>query len=727
MKKRKLFTVCMIFLIIMLLRCCTNKEAMKNQPPCFYKDIPENSKVNLTGTVARKEETDRGFRFYLKNNSIYYSDHSVKQSKVIVYSQKSKQIKTGDTLYLRGKITYFEIAENPGNFNMRKYYRMQGIQCAVISDKITILSHDKNSIGEKLFIFRKNLSKKVMELSGRKYGGFLAAILLGEKSYMDHDIKLLYQAAGIAHILAISGLHLSLVVMTFYFTIRKITGSYIIGGVAGFLFLFAYIGVTGLGISVVRAAVMFGIRVGADLCGRAYDVKNSYILAMTVVILWRKEAFLDTGFLLSFGAVFGIIFVYPVLFDEKKNGILLYKEIIYGISIEVATLPILLWNFFEFPFYAVILNILVLPFMPVVLGGTIVAVIVENISINAGIWCIKVPCFILKVYETFCTGTISLPGSRMIVGKPAVWGIVFYCLFVVLGLLILQIHKIGKIVIGFAVSILFISCPLFQNSGVEITVLSVGQGDGIFFQDQTIRCLLDGGSSTVKDVGKERIVPFLKSRGVSTLDYVFVSHGDADHYNGIREIINNQNLGIHIQCLVLPVREVWDDKLYDLAKTALKQGVLVKTIRPQDTIKGKQLELTCLYPSSECGQVLKKGNETSLIMELICGRFSILLTADVEKQGEVKMLENISHSYTVLKVGHHGSRNSTGNELLEKVKPLYAIISAGKKNSYGHPHKETIERLKNKKINILDTSENGAVIIKMKGKEVENFKIIHYN
>lgn len=726
MKERKLFIICSFFLLIMLIKSgITRVGDDKDPPPDFAQYIPDERQVSLRGTVQRKEETEKGYRLYLKDNSITYYDHSVRQSKIILYTKNGRKIKTGNRISVMGRISYFECAENPGNFNLRRYYRIQGIRCSVMAEKVDVVDSDFNPVGEWLYEFRQDTSNLILHLAGEKQGGLFLAILLGEKGATDPDVKLLYQKAGIAHVLAISGLHLSLIVLSFYTLVRKLSGSFLAGGIAGFLFLLAYTTLTGPGISVVRAGIMFVLKVGADLCGRVYDVKNAFILAMSGVILWRNEAFLDIGFQLSFGAIAGIIFLYPFLYDEKKEHVLLYKEILSGIAIQIATLPVMLYQFSEIPLYAIFLNLLILPLMPVLLGGAIAATLIGNLSLGLGTVVMKLPCLVLELYELICEGATVLPFSCVVTGQPSLWGILIYCLLVGIGLYFWKQTK-GLFLVA-AVLVLFSSCPFMHQKGVEITAISVGQGDGIYIRDETLTCLSDGGSSTVKEVGSQRIVPFLKCRGVAKLDYVFISHGDADHYNGVQEILENPNLGVKIEHLILPVQEVWDEKLEALALLAKEKNVPVMVMKPGDKLKGENIELTCLFPSKEEGEQLEKGNETSLVLDLKCGKFSMLLTGDVEKEGEKKLQEHIVHTYTVLKAGHHGSKNSSKEEFLEVVKPSYCILSAGKHNSYGHPHKETVDRLNKAKVRSYDTSKKGAVIIKMKGKKVEKFQIIQYN
>ena len=256
------------------------------------------------------------------------------------------------------------------------------------------------------------------------------------------------------------------------------------------------------------------------------------------------------------------------------------------------------------------------------------------------------------------------------------------------------------------------------GSEVQITMLDVGQGDGLYLRGpEGNHYFIDGGSSDVKEIGRYRIEPFLKSQGVGCLDYVFISHGDADHMNGIQEMLKRQKLGIRIRNLVLPVQEVWDETLYELVEIALEQGTKVFTMKETQNIWEDELCITCLQPGSKSS--LEAGNGASMVLQVKYGEFEMLFTGDVEGEGEETLMEQQKLTRVdVLKVAHHGSKHSTTEELIRKLRPKYALISAGRENSYGHPHMETIERLKKYGVQLYRTQESGAITVMTDGREM---------
>ena len=175
---------------------------------------------------------------------------------------------------------------------------------------------------EKLAVFRAGWKELLVREMGEREGGILAAILLGEKSDMDPEMKELYQVNGIGHILAISGLHLSFAGLGAYRLFRRLTGSYKAGGLAGGMLLFLYVSMIGMTVSVLRAWVMFLFRVGADVTGRKYDMPTALSVAAVIAVGSNPLYLYDGGFLLSFGALLAICTVIPLLKEESQQPVL---------------------------------------------------------------------------------------------------------------------------------------------------------------------------------------------------------------------------------------------------------------------------------------------------------------------------------------------------------------------------------------------------------------------
>ena len=279
--------------------------------------------------------------------------------------------------------------------------------------------------------------------------------------------------------------------------------------------------------------------------------------------------------------------------------------------------------------------------------------------------------------------------------------------------------RIWKILwITAALSILF----LRPTDGLAITVLDVGQGDCIHIRnDSGKHYLIDGGSTSKREVENYQITPYLKSQGAERLAAVFVTHADADHCNGILQLLAEANYGgVKIDYLILPDigADSRKENYLELQKTAEEQGIPIKYMSRGEYITDGSLRITCLHPLK--GYAAEDVNGASLVLQLVYGKFRGLFAGDVEGEGETVLEEYIrkrdDRDVTYLKVAHHGSRNSTKEELLQIIKPEMAVISCASGNAYGHPHKEALERLRACGCKVYVTKDSGAVTVWTDGK-----------
>lgn len=708
----------------------------------------------VTGQVCQIEQASDYQMVYLKNNSICRQNISFQKNQkddnlnqeiqepyILVFDDSGQIVRLGNQVQVWGKLKFFERERNPGGFSPKAYYQSRGIWAYLWSSKMQCIDESSYQCRDFLNRLRLRWKELLLETAGEEYGGVLCAVILGDKRQIDTEMKELYQVNGIAHVLAISGLHLSFVGLGFYRMIRRATGSYLLGGAAGISFLLLYILMIGSSVSAIRALIMFCIRVGADMSGRVYDAATSVAVAAAGVIIWRPLSFYDAGFQLSFGAVCGIIFLYPLIEGkkaesqdraagkEKRSLITDVKDsFMASLCIQAATLPAILFHYCEIPVYSVLLNLIVIPLMSLLLvfgfAGSFLCLLWQN----GGMLCMQFCGLILKLYELLCRGIRHFPKHQLITGKPDILGILLYCLSLLGCMFLLRgnIHRIikaGTYVVGMLALIL--ACPAVNHRGLEVTFLDVGQGDGIFIRERGgITCLIDGGSSDVSKVGKYRIEPFLKARGVSEIDYAFITHGDSDHISGLEELMERQDIGVKISCVVFPEQTLWDEKLTELCTMAQKQGTRTVVMSPGKQVTGKNLIVSCLAPDGN--KLEKTGNAASLVLGASYGEIDVLLTGDVEGEGEELLTAAVEKEYELLKVAHHGSKNSTSEEFLEIVHPKLAVISVGRDNRYGHPHEETLKRLRDKEAAVLTTAESGAIILKADGKEVGDLKIIRY-
>lgn len=207
----------------------------------------------------------------------------------------------------------------------------------------------------------------------------MAAILLGDKKDLDQTIKQLYQKGGIGHILAISGLHMSFIGIGMYQVLRKIGLSFSASGIIGIFFLLLYTMMIGIGVSSLRAIIMYIIRIGAEILGRDYDLLTSLSIATVIIVLWQPLYLFDAGFLFSFGAVLAMILI-NTLFEQTSC---IPKIFCPGIAIQVMLLPMTMYFYFEIPTWSVLTNIIVIPCMSILIGVGIVGILFYSFFIQS--------------------------------------------------------------------------------------------------------------------------------------------------------------------------------------------------------------------------------------------------------------------------------------------------------------------------------------------------------
>lgn len=397
-----------------------------------------------------------------------------------------------------------------------------------------------------------------------------------------------------------------------------------------------------------------------------------------------------------------------------------------------------------------ILNLLVLPSVGVVLTGGMAALLLGILSIPAAKLVILPARVLLLFYEYLCSLAGRSGWSTWIGGEPEIWQILVYYGFLITVLFMGQYIKEQfrkkkavseetelseeraeagcwklyaiRITAGIFLAVGILILGYHPAGSLKVICLDVGQGDGILVETpEDHHFLIDGGSSSQSDLGRYCLLPALKSQGISWLDGIFISHTDQDHINGVKELLEYMGKGlttIRAGYLILPAWAERPDAWRELAEAAKTAGVKVVTAGKGDELPCGKVSFSVLWP--EKNATGKDVNEEAMVMELSFGDFQMLFTGDIGADTEKKLLaaEGLE-DVDCLKVGHHGSRYSTTEAFLEKIKPEVAIISCSLTNTYGHPSPETVERLKEAGSQVEYTMKNGAITVETDGKKLK--------
>ena len=703
MRKRPL---CLAAVLLILCLWILPKDVWYEIP-----DIPSGEKITITGTVTKREQKEDRQVYYLNN---CFTDGTNSKFSVLAYTQKGDLYPIGCELSLYGTIYQLKEADNPGQFDAKAYYQSQGI-LYTFQAETAISCQGEECIRDNITCLKEFFSEQIMRVYDERDGGILKAVLLGDKSSLREEDELLYQKNGISHLLAISGLHISMIGISLYKLLRKCNLTFLEAGIPSGILLFLYGGMTGFGISTIRAVCMFLVMIFADIFGRTYDMASAMALAAIIILIRNPLQARQAGFLLSFGAVAGICVVYPILQSVIQTNKKWAQTILFSISLTLVTYPISVHFFYEYSLYSILLNFIVIPLMPIVMGfgaaGMFAGCILTKLGKIVGI-----PAhLVLSLYEWLGEWLVSWPQAVLRLGREEPWQFVTYYLILLIVLLLLWYdrRKIYLFFLPIAVAVV----TLRFYAPLEFTMLDVGQGDGLFLRlPSGVTCFIDGGSTNVKELGKYRLLPYLKYEGVGVLDYVIFTHLDEDHISGMRELVEMHGTmdDVRIRQMLFPEISNPDEQYLELWNLAIEKGIKVGTIGASDRIQGTDFVLECISPVK--GNYAEDKNNSSTVLQLTYQDFSMLLSGDLGIEGEEELLaQKYVGEVDVWKVSHHGSKYSGEESFLKVLRPKLSLISVGK-NNYGHPNEELLQRLNNVGSRVYTTLEGGALMIRSDGR-----------
>lgn len=614
-------------------------------------------------------------------------------------SEHSYLPKIGSLIRCKGEVSHFREATNPGEFDAKKYYNRQGYAFELRDVSVTGAGQDYSSYRQLLWKLKTRMGRALELLLSPEDASVMKAMLLGEKKGMDQEIKSLYQAAGISHVVAISGLHISILGMGVFHLLRRLFGRLGRPGsgqlpactVSAF-FLLSFLFMTGFSASSMRAGIMFALSLAARLLGRTYDTATALAVAAALLLVENPAWIDDTGFQLSFTAALAASIAVPAFsrMDPLRDWLLkrnaggniqryrkpksgsppwgrakhswkdipvrlrdrLGESIPSGFRssfcVSMVTLPLVLSSFYEWNVLSVAVNLVVIPLMGILLGGCILLASLGSLLLFAGEeWLsLLTPAAlpvkgILFLYETLClagsTGGIGLfrPGA------PQLWQILLF--YACLLALFLSAGKLPRIAGYVSCSFLCLIFLMGKPAGIQVTMLDVGQGDCIYIRTPDgSHYLCDGGSTSKLQTGTWQVIPFLKHQGVSRLELIFISHCDTDHISAIKEILDWSGEGkVKIGGLVLAASGTEDEMRASLIETAQKNGVPVYRMEAGDQIRRGSALFQAVYPFSEknaSGKASADRNASSLVLRFsrLRGSEAPSMEADTPKQGRPK-------------------------------------------------------------------------------------------
>lgn len=707
-------------------------------------DVPFGERSYRLKVKADSDEIS-AFILKIKESDLFagcnlYNDVDIDLSKL-------SRILYGREISCTGSFEAFDGELNPGQFDANAYYKNEGYTGILDAKEIRIVKEEE-SFSPDIYLHRLNLaiSDKYKKILGDKNAGSLSAMVLGDKRGLDEEIKELYQENSISHLLSISGLHISLLGGAVFLFLRRLKVSFRFPLIASSIILIIYGAFTGFSVSTSRAVIMMSVLFISFVIGKSYDLPSGLALAALILIVMNHRAIYQSSFLLSFFAVIGIFYIMPeLLYIFKvdiyhKKGIikglhLLLASIISSISVLLATLPIVLNNFYEVSLTGILLNIIVIPLMSLVVITGLLGGFVALVSETVGSFILGITHYILNLYTLFCRLGDRLTFLRLIIGKPDKWQIVLYYLLLVILFYFLALKRrenkldslknnlpegyntSKRIVVTGLMTFTSFLIIAYKPREFSINMLDIGQGDCFVVNDGNNDIYIsDCGSTTVQNVGKTRLLPFLKSKGWGKVDTIFISHMDKDHVNGVNDLLKCAE--ITIGRIIISASYTSDKlncaELEELKELAKMRDIKLFYMKKGDEIVGKDISFRCIYPTGE--EDIEDQNEASIVMRMDYKELSMLFTGDIAGSTEEKIIEGSDKDTLdcdILKVCHHGSKNSSTDDFLKKVSPKLYLISCGLMNRYGHPHRDALSRMTEEGGRILRTDHMGGTQIKL--------------
>lgn len=633
--------------------------------------------------------------YHQTNNTLILTVKAKEKVQVYYYLKENEKISMslGDQYYITGKFIKMSPNTNFNLFHYQRYMRSKKIYWQCQASGIKKISSNSN-----IFYFIKNKIKRNIEK--RKTSSYMKLFLMGDKTTLEKDILKSYQANGISHLFAISGMHITL----FTLILNKILSFFISNKKICFFLLMCFLGfylfLADFQPSLVRSVLMFIVLTFSF----PFSSLEFLFYLFFGFLLFNAYYLYNAGFLFSFLITFALISCGKIInrFKRYYSKLLVTSLISFLVSI-----PLVLENYFILNFLSPFLNCFFVPLVSVIIFPvTLFTYFLPFLD--------EILIFFTNFLETVSLFFQKINCFSFAFTKPSIVIILLY--YGMITFILYQCYR-KKYHFIFLIFVLLIPHYLYPyiNSDPRITIIDVGQGDSTLIElpHKQGNILIDTGGKTVFNdktysfpIATNIIIPYLYSIGIEKLDYLILTHGDQDHAGEAEYLI--ENFAIKKVFLNSGKNNFLEKKLIKLMH---KKGIRF------NNINRKQMKIGNYVFSflNTCNR--ENENEDSLILYTNLNNHNILLMGDAGEKSE----EYLIHHYKIpkidiLKLGHHGSKYSSSAVFLKKVKAKYALISCGKNNRFGHPSKEALTRLKKEHILYYRTDETGMIRISLKKK-----------
>ena len=621
----------------------------------------------------------------------------------------------GDIILVSGVAEAPSGRRNPACFDYALYLESMGIRSIIRASELCICENSgSGTLRGRMHIIRERFTEELEQAAGKDASSMISAVMFGQKDEMDEEVLEEFQKNGTAHILAVSGLHIGIIYgfISLVWRGRKKLAYFCVVTA----FFICYMAMASFTPSVVRAVIMVGLHLVANITNRRYDLASAAFAAALAMLVKNPMYLFNTGFQMSFLAVLSIAVILPFV-KRLYSGIFMS-----GIAVQMGLAPYTAYTFNYVSLGAVFVNVPIVfitgILVPVSLCAMAAMYICEPLfiilsEISAGL------CEALKAlnHVTAVDGVSVFSVASPDIRLEAIYYLSMAFFMSEDGRLVIM-RKRKALITAMITAVLTIALVFGQINGNEflkadVVFVDVGQGDCIHFRTEDGRnYMIDGGGSVDYNVGKKVLMPYLLKNGIRRLDGIFVTHLHADHYKGAAELCRE---GMAEKLFMYEGNKVKIDEI--LEETGLKEDAVNYLYKGQTVRLSEKTYVEVLWPErrsdreyAEMAETEADENESSLVFKLTIGSAAIITTADVDEecQRKISRQQRGLLDCDVLKVAHHGSKYSYCDEFVKAASPDYAVFQVGK-NNFGHPNQGVVENYRGSGIMIYRNDEDGAV------------------
>lgn len=650
--------------------------------------------------------------------------------KAFVYMDKKylKNEKPGDIISFQGKINKLDEYNNFHISTYENHLRNKGIKGQLFcEDHVTLIRHQPISLYRKRYEIKNRVEKVFYFNMSKSSADIILSILLGDKNYLDASLKKSVLATGIAHVFAVSGLHVGIIIKILYAFLDKILYQRKYKIIVTLVLVWFYGFIVLFPISICRALIMFTFLYISKLTYRKYAAMVSLAISAIIIILLNPFSIFSAGFLLSYSVTYAIISCKVCrsnnIRDKLKNSMKIYIRIL------IISFPLVAYFFNYFSYIGIIMNLIFIPFFVVIIQISFILMMLSFLSFSSVI----VPMRILNYAISFIKYVILKVGNINIFGVSLCGHYIMsfsieqiLCFYVVLLLIRYYANK-RKTTYGnycmysllMIISLNIVCLASIFNYSIY-SVFDIGQGIFTNLSINGSNYFFDAGSTDGK-IYDYTIKPIIMKNGYFNINNIYISHFHSDHYSAVSNIIddfevNKISISHNFPKNIIESRN--DEKGNSSNLNTLRNKIEYESIDCEILSRGYTSRLAdkifigVLSPYKGC--ISSNENNNSNVYWLYVNGVNFLLTGDIEAEIEISLIHDIERlknkygAVDVLMVGHHGSKTSSIHEFVDVVSPKIAVMSYGE-NSYGIPSKDVIERYEEKESIILKTKEDGQI------------------